>query len=149
MGTCRYCGTKAGFLRRQHPQCRDLHAEGVRKMVQLAAQAAGTASFNEATLRQTPRAIAADWARGGQHAMSEGIVTQEEQQLLHFRDRLISRDDRLVSEAASNLDQAASDRLMVEAQTAAVATQDGEARLQDLETPSARPGFHRIADTSL
>ena len=58
MGACRYCGTKAGFLRSQHSQCRDLHAEGVREMTQLAAQAAGTASFNETALRNTLQTIA-------------------------------------------------------------------------------------------
>jgi hypothetical protein len=34
MGTCRYCNQSAGFLRRQHSQCRDLHAEGIREMTQ-------------------------------------------------------------------------------------------------------------------
>ena len=53
MGTCRYCNQSAGFLRKQHSQCRDLHALGVREMTQLAAQAAGTASFNE-TLSEAP-----------------------------------------------------------------------------------------------
>lgn len=59
MGNCRYCGQNAGFLRRQHGQCRDLHATGVREMTQLAAQAAGSPSFSELALRQTLRAIAA------------------------------------------------------------------------------------------
>ena len=34
MGTCRYCGQNAGFLRRQHGQCDDLHATGIQEMTQ-------------------------------------------------------------------------------------------------------------------
>ena len=55
MATCRYCNQPAGFLCRQHGQCCDLHAEGIREMTQLAAQAAG---FNETALRSTLGAIA-------------------------------------------------------------------------------------------
>lgn len=51
----RYCGQKADFLRRQHSQCRDFHATGIREMTQLAAQATG---FKETVLRNTLRAIA-------------------------------------------------------------------------------------------
>ena len=114
MGTCRYCGQNAGFLRRQHGQCRDLHEEGMQEMTQLAAQAAGSPGFSEIALRQTLKAIAArahateedisqaiatDRAHGVQHAMSDGIITQDEEtQLRHFRDQLVSGDDRLVSE---------------------------------------------------
>ena len=97
MGKCRYCGQNAGFLRKQHGQCRDLHATGVREMTQLAAQAAGSPGFSENALRQTLRAIAAraqateddvsqaiaaGWAQGVQHAMSDGIITQEEENQL-------------------------------------------------------------------
>ena len=81
-GTCRYCGQKAGFLRKQHSPCRDLHTTGIQEMVQLAAQAAGAHTFNEGTLRQTLGAIAqrsrptpartstAPWRRGSGRAWS-------------------------------------------------------------------------------
>ena len=52
-GTCRHCGQKAGFLRKQHSPCRDLHQAGFTEMIQLAAQAASAHTFNEAALRQT------------------------------------------------------------------------------------------------
>ncbi len=58
MGTCRYCNQSAGFLRIQHSQGRDLHAQGMREMTGLAAQAADTASSNETALRKTLQAIA-------------------------------------------------------------------------------------------
>ena len=53
MDTCQYCNQNAGFLRKKHGQRHDLHATGVREMVQLVAQAAGTAGFNETALRST------------------------------------------------------------------------------------------------
>ena len=74
MGTCCYCNQSAGFLRRQHSQCRDLHAEGVQEMVQLAAQAAGTASFNETSLRNTLQAIA-NRAKATEDDVSHAIPT--------------------------------------------------------------------------
>ena len=108
MATCRYCGQKAGFLRKQHGQCRDLHATGIREVTQLAAQAAGTSGFSRTALRSTLRAIAnraqateddtsqaiADgWAQGVQHAMQDGILTrQEETNLRDFRDRMDNQD---------------------------------------------------------
>ena len=58
MGTCRYCGQNAGFLRRRHGPCRDLHTAGIQEMLQLAAQAASAHTFNEAALRQTLEIIA-------------------------------------------------------------------------------------------
>ena len=41
MGTCRYCGQNASFLRKRHTQCRELNASGFQEMIQLAAQASG------------------------------------------------------------------------------------------------------------
>ena len=57
-GTCRYCNQSVGFLRKQHPQRRDLHASGYQEMIHLAAQAASTHTFNETALRATLQAIA-------------------------------------------------------------------------------------------
>ena len=47
MGICRYCGQNTGFLRKQHSPCRDLHTTGIQEMTQLAAQAAGSAFYND------------------------------------------------------------------------------------------------------
>ena len=94
MGICRYCNQNAGFLRKQHGQCRDLHSQGIREMTQLAAQAAGTASFDETALRNTLQAIASraratpddvsqaiadGWLQGISHALSDGTLTHEEE----------------------------------------------------------------------
>ena len=90
-GTCRYCGQKTGLLQRDHPQCRQTHQAGMNEMTQLAAQAAGSASFNEQALRSTlqaiatraratpediSQAIAAGFAQGVKHAMQDGTLTQ-------------------------------------------------------------------------
>ena len=127
MATCRYCNQKASFLRRQHGQCRDLHAAGIQEMTQLAAQAAGTASFNETALRNTLRAIAArarateddisqaiaaGWAQGVQHAMSDGILTQQEEtDLRDFRDRMANQDLPGIVTGSATLDRASADRI--------------------------------------
>ncbi len=73
MGTCRYCNQSVGFLRKQHGQCRDLHAQGMREMTDQAAQAAGTASFNETALRSTLQAIAIR-ARATEDDISQAIA---------------------------------------------------------------------------
>ena len=122
MGTCRHCGQKAGFLRKQHSQCRDLHITGVQEMTQLAAQAAGTAGLNETSLRSTlgiiaqrshatgadiERALEEGWKRGVAHAMSDGIISrQEEERLRAFRDNLALEDS-----AADPKNQGTSTRL--------------------------------------
>ena len=103
-GTCRYCHQKSGFLSWHHKQCRDLHATGIQEMVQLAAQAAGTIGFNETAHRSTLQAIAQrsrateqdidraleeGFWQGVAQAMSDGILTrQEEERLRTFRDNL-------------------------------------------------------------
>ena len=153
-GTCRYCNQNAGFLRRQHGQCRDLHATGIREMTQLAAQATGTASFNETALRNTLRAIAArarateddisqaiadGWAQGVQHAMSDGILTQQEETSLRdFQDRMANRDIPNVITSSATLDRAVADRISTQAGRAALATGDGGAALQELDNTLRR-----------
>ena len=104
-GTCHYCGQQAGLLQRDHPECRQAYQVGFQDMVQLAAQAAAAHSFNEAALRQTLQAIAQrshapgedieraleeGFQQGVAHAMSDGIISrQEEEQLRAFRDSLV------------------------------------------------------------
>ena len=92
---------KAGFLRKQHPQCRDLHAEGIREMGQLATQAAGTDGFNETALRQTLQTIADGWVQGVSHALRDGILTNEEKfKLRDLRDRLALEQKPALQEAS-------------------------------------------------
>ena len=154
MGTCRYCNQNAGFLRRQHGQCRDLHDAGIQEMTQLAAQAAGTASFNETALRSTLRAIAnraqateddisqaiADgWAQGVQHAMQDGILTQQEETSLRdFRDRMANQDLPGIVTGSATLDPASADRISTQARQAGLSTGDGGAALQELDNTLRR-----------
>ena len=105
-------------------------------MTQLAAQAAGTSSFNETTLRSTlqpiadraratedeiAQAIAAGWAQGVKHALSDGILTQEEEtNLRHFRDRMADQDLPSVITGSTTIDRASDDRITAEARHAAL-----------------------------
>ena len=154
MGTCRYCNQSPGFLRRQHSQCRDLHAEGVQEMVQLAAQAAGTASFNENALQNTLQAIASrarateddvsqaiadGWAQGVSHALSDGILTHEEEENLRtFRERLLNGDLPAIAQGSATLDRAIRDRISTQGRRAALSTGDGGAALQELDNAIRR-----------
>ena len=160
MATCRYCNHPAGFLRKQHGQCRDLHDRGIQEMVQLAAQAAGTTGFNETALRGTLQVIVAraratedeisqgiadGWAQGVQNAMQDGILTHEEEdQLRDFRDRMAYQDLPSIITGSATLDRASADRITAQAQRAALATGDSGAALQELENTLRRA---RISNT--
>ena len=53
-GTCPFCNQKAGILSREHPEYRRTHQAGWNEMVQLAAQAAASRTFDEKSLRLKP-----------------------------------------------------------------------------------------------
>ena len=145
-GTCRYCNQKAGFLRKQHTQCSDLHTQGLQEMSQLAAQAAGTSGFNEQALRNTLQAIAtraratpdeiagaiaAGFAQGVKHAMQDGTLTAEEETNLRtFRDRMADHDLPSVITGSTTLDRASADRITGLARRAAI--EPGGGALQEL-----------------
>ena len=153
MGICRYCGQNAGFLRKQHGQCRDLHTAGIQEMVHLAAQAAGSDSFNEQALRSTLQAIATraqatdddisqaianGWAQGVKHAMQDGALTaDEETNLRTFRDRMADHDLPSVITGSTTLDRASADRITGQARRAAIG-QGGGGALQELENTLRR-----------
>ena len=152
VGTCRYCNQSAGFLRKQHGQCRDLHTTGIQEMTQLAAQAAGTSGFNETALRQTlqaiatrarateddiSQAIAAGFAQGVNHAMQDGALTAEEETNLRaFRDRMADHDLPSVITGSTTLDRASTDRITGMARRAALGHSGGT--LQELENTLRR-----------
>ena len=145
---------RAGFLRKQHGPCHNLHAAGIQEMTQLAALAAGTAGFNETALRSTLQAIvararatedeisaaiAAGWTQGVQNAMQDGILTaDEETNLRDFRDRMADQDLPDVITGSATLDRAAADRIAAEARHAALSTGDGGAALQELDNTLRR-----------
>ena len=126
-------------------------------MIQLAAQAAGTHTFNQAALRQTLGAIAQrsratnedinqaleqGFAQGVTQAMSDGILTrQEEERLRTFRDNLAVEDSSADSKTLATLDRASSDRLIMEARLAAISVHDGDQHLQDLSAAIRQAGL--------
>ena len=153
-GTCRYCGQRAGILKRDHPGCLQNHQAGIQEMIQLAAQAAGAHTFNEAALRQTlgtiaqrsratgediDRALEERFRQGVTQAMSDGILTrQEEERLRTFRDSLALEDNAGDSKTMASLDQASSDRIMMEARLAAISVANSRTR-PGQNSPSPRP----------
>ena len=159
--TCRYCGRKAGVLQRDHPGCRETHRAGWQEMVSQATQAATTHSFNEAILRQSlsaiaqrshatgediERALEEGWKQGVANAMSDGIISREEEERLRaFRDHLTLEDNAADADAIWDLDQASGQRLMLEARLAAISVQDGDGHLRDLQDAlqEARLDFHQ------
>ena len=152
-GTCRHCGQKTGLLQRDHTQCRQTHQAGMNEMTQLAAQAAGTAGFSETALRSTLQtianrakatpdeisgAIADGWAQGVKHALSDGILTQEEEtNLRHFRDQMADQDLPSVITGSTTLDRASANRITGLARSAAIG-QGGGGTLQELENTLRR-----------
>ena len=157
MGMCRYCGQNAGFLRKQHSPCRDLHTTGIQEMTQLAAQTASAHTFNEAALRQTLQAIAQrsratdedieraleeGWKQGVASAMSDGIITRDEEERLRtFRDRLALENSAADQGTLAELDRAGADRVMLEARLAAISVQDGDSHLRDLTLSIRQAGL--------
>ena len=147
-GSCRHCGQPAGLFQYRHSQCRQTHTAGIQEMVQLAAQAAAAHTFNEAALRQTlsdiaqcsratgediDRVLEEGFQQGVTQAMSDGILTrQEEEQLRTFRDRLALEDSAGDSKTLATLDRASSDLIMMEARLAAISVHDGDQHLQEL-----------------
>ena len=155
--TCRHCGQQTGLLRRTHPECQQTHQAGFQEMLQIAAQAASAHTFNEAALRQTLGAIAQrshataedieqalekGFAQGVTQAMSDGILTrQEEERLRDFRDHLALEEGSADRKTLATLDRASSDRLIMEARLATISVQDGDQHLQDLSAAIRQAGL--------
>ena len=139
-GTCRYCGTKAGILTRNHPECGEIFKGGWLRMVELATQAARSHNFDENSLRLTlaetarnsygdgttvNQALEEGWKQGVAHAMADGIISQnEETRLREFRDQLALDTGAADPQAESQLTRASTDRLMLDARLAALAIDD-------------------------
>ena len=156
-GTCRYCGQQAGIFHRNHQECQEAHQSGWEEMIQLAAQAAAAHSFNKATLRQTlgaiaqrsratgediDRALEEGFRQGVAHAMSDGILTRDEEERLRtFRDRLVLENSAADPNSLAELDLAGADRVMLEARLAAISVRDGDCHLRDLTLSIRQAGL--------
>ena len=147
--TCRYCGRKAGMLRRRHHHqgCEETHRTGWQEMVSLVTQAAMGHSFNEAVLRQSlsaianrsyatnediERALEEGFRQGVAQAMRDGIIARDEEERLRaFRNRLALENSAAGQGALAELDRAGADRVVMEARVAAISVRDGDGHLQD------------------
>ena len=148
MGNCAYCGQRAGFLRRKHRDCEDVHRRGVVEMAALAQQAASTGEFNANALRQNLTEVAARSFAGADHivaaiehgweqavaeSLADGVLTQgEEARLRDYRDQLALQSEEGSSHSVDQFEQAAQARLVQDARQVALAASDGARRLREL-----------------
>jgi hypothetical protein len=99
MGTCKYCGKPAGFLRKIHPECKQKNQAGWSQMIQLAQEAAqGKAQLNTLSksltqiasqsyvpLTQVQEALVAGWAKAVDVFLDDNVLQDEEEaKLLEF-----------------------------------------------------------------
>ena len=146
MGDCAYCGQRAGFLRRRHRGCHEAHAEGVAEMARLARQAASAGGFSADALRtqlaevaersfagedDVTGAIERGWELAVRESLADGVLSrQEEDRLRDYRDRLALGKN---SAAGRLVEKAAQERLLRAAGEVALAVDDGERRLGELD----------------
>ena len=178
MGNCKYCGESAGFLRRTHKECQNIHREGREEMVAMVAQAAAGPDFNENSLLdnlsiiasrsyvdadETRAVIAEGWHLAVREGLADGVLTQgEEARLREFREQFaIDTSDEAASGAAEDLDRAAHARLVTHARLAAISpsgtmhldTLEGAIDESALSAPEARTvliqGWEAAVKTSL
>ncbi len=164
-GTCPFCRQKAGILSREHPECRRTYRAGWDEMVNLAAQAAASHTFDEQSLRLSlaeiarrsygdgttvNQALEQGWKQGVDHSMADGIVSQaEEARLREFRDRLALDPSAADTSAATQLERASTDRLTLDARLAAIATDDPDTHLNELAQSLRDSGLSEGRQTAL
>ena len=79
------------------------------------------------------RALEEGFRQGVAQAMSDGIITRDEEKRLRaFRDRLALENSAADPNSLAELDRAGADRGMMEARLAAISVQDGDGYLHDL-----------------
>ena len=135
-GTCSFCNQKAGILSREHPECRRTFQTGWEEMITVAAEAARTHTFQEKPLRLTlaeiaqrsyrdgatvNQALEEGWKRGVAQAMTDGIISRDEEERLRaFRDHLALEDNAAGQDAIWDMERASGERLILEARLAAI-----------------------------
>jgi hypothetical protein len=114
MGTCRYCGQAAGFLRSKHAECARRHDQGANEIVSVVKNASSSASPLDAlpdrVKEVADRSFIPDGERhrllvkGWSAAVSEGlhdhILTEEQEaRLIEVKDQLSLTDEDLERDA--------------------------------------------------
>ncbi|MDE2780794.1 MAG: hypothetical protein OXI91_14130 [Chloroflexota bacterium] len=164
-GTCPHCNEKAGILSREHSECRRTFDSGFQEMVNLAADAARSHTFDEKSLRlalaevarrsygdgaTVNQALEEGWKQGLAHCMADGIMTQaEESRLREFRDRLALEDSGADRKATEELEKAAIDRITFDARLAAVAVENPEHHLAELSQSLRQSSLNQGQQTAL
>ena len=95
-------------------------------------------------------AIAQGWHDAVRASLADGILTQDEETRLRaFQDRLGLAGDNATVAALARLDKAVQDRLMLDARLAALAVNNGDSHLHDLDTALSESGLSPSAQCKL
>jgi len=110
MGTCKYCGQPAGFLRTKHSECTQQHEDGKREIVALITRSlspstavavvpgevekTGERSFTSEAERHS--LVMEGWATAVERSLQDGVLSEvEEKRLNHLADSLSLSQDEL------------------------------------------------------
>ena len=153
MADCKHCGKKAGFMRREHQECRELRSQGWNEMVEAAVAQARRPDFDAERLREqvleiagrtyhTPdeanSAIAEGWHNAVAESLHDGIVTKEEEERLReFRESLSIEDDR----TSGLLTGAVKDRIGAAARRSALEVRGGKDHLEEISRQIKEAGL--------
>ena len=150
MGHCRYCGHRAGWLRRSHRQCAATYRQGLAQLVDLVVAASGRPDFTQRRMlsmldglaqqcyvpaEYLPAVLAAGWHLSDLNRMVDDVLTQSETvRLREFRD-----GHHPASEAPG--DRGAS--ILAAAARTALATRQRSRRMERVSNLLQRSGLSR------
>lgn len=96
MGDCKFCGKSAGFLKNEHPECKQRHERGKAEIIKLVADAPArndmerlmtyvhkTASSSYIDRRDVTPLMAAGFERAVDHALDDHLLSEQEEQTLN------------------------------------------------------------------
>ncbi|MGC8833084.1 MAG: hypothetical protein ACP5R4_03440 [Armatimonadota bacterium] len=92
MGKCRFCGRDAGFLRREHMECRQAHDEGSARILDIAAKAAASRS-DLAEIQKTIKDVASKSYIDDQSLRDLLVKAWETAVLRVLDDNILSEDE--------------------------------------------------------
>jgi hypothetical protein len=110
VGTCKYCGQPAGFLRTKHSECTQRHEDGKREIVALITRSLSPSTAVEVVPDEVKKIgersfiseaerhilVMEGWATAVERSLQDGVLSEvEEKRLNHLADRLSLSQDEL------------------------------------------------------
>jgi hypothetical protein len=111
VGTCKYCGQPAGFLRTKHSECTQRHEDGKREIVALITRSLSPSTAVEVVPGEVEKIgersftseaerhilVMEGWATAVERSLQDGVLSEvEEKRLNHLADSLSLSQDELV-----------------------------------------------------